>query len=78
MSEWTEVLLTYDDIEAYLVKDILEAENVQVIINSMKITPFPVSFGRLGEIRIMVKKDELALAKKILNIMKNAEGDLEE
>ncbi len=77
MSEWTVLLLTYDDIEASLVKGILEAENIQVIINSMKITPYPVSFGRLGEIRLMVKKDELSLAKEILNIMKNTEGDVE-
>ena len=78
MSEWIELLLTYDDIEAHLVKDILESENIQVVIDSMKITPYPVSFGRLGEVRVMVKKEDFDEAKGLLSIMKNTDRDGEE
>ncbi len=78
MSDWTELLLTYDDIEAHLVKGILEAENIQVVIESMKITPYPVSFGRLGEVRVMVKKEDLDQAKTVLSIMKNTHDNGEE
>ncbi len=72
MSEWVELLLTYDDIESHLVKGILESENIQVVIDSMKISPYPVSYGRLGEVRVMVKKEELDKAKSVLSIMMNA------
>ena len=67
MSEWSEILLTYDEVEAHIVKDILESENIQVNIDSLKITPYPVSIGRIGEVRVMVHKDDEERARQVLN-----------
>jgi len=66
MSEWTEILFTYDEVEAHIVKDVLESENIQVKIDSLKITPYPVSIGRMGEVRVMVKSEDMELARKVL------------
>ena len=74
MDNWDEVLFTYDDIEAEIVKDLLESENIQVVINSMKVSPYPVSIGRMGEIKLLVKKDDLEKAKKVIQVMKDS-GD---
>lgn len=69
MADWEELIVTYDETEAEIIKDILEGEGIESVINSLKIRPYPVSIGRIGEIRIMVPADRLAEAKKLLDIM---------
>ncbi|HBH62769.1 MAG TPA: hypothetical protein DDX85_13740 [Nitrospiraceae bacterium] len=69
MNEWVEVLFTYDEIEAEIVKDLLEAEHIQVIVKSSKISPYPVSIGSMGEIRLMIRNEELEKAKEVLSAM---------
>jgi len=72
MNDWEEILFTYDDIEAEIVKELLESENIQVVVNSMKVSPYPVSIGRMGEIKLLVKKDDLEKAEKVLQAMKDS------
>lgn len=69
MNEWVEVLFTYDEIEAEIVKDLLEAENIQVVVKSLKISPYPVSIGRMGEIRLMVRDEDIEKARDVLSVM---------
>jgi len=75
MSEWVELIITYDESEAQIMKDILEAENIEVVLNSMKISPYPVSFGRLGEVKLLVKSDDIDNARRVLKIMSEHHGD---
>ena len=75
MSEWTEFLFTYDEVEASIVKDVLEAENIQVVVKSLKITPYPVSIGRIGEIKLLVRNKDIEKAKNILKIMQDSSGN---
>lgn len=75
MQEWTEILFTYNEVEAEIVKDVLESEGIRVVVNSLKVSPYPVNIGRMGEIRVMVRNDELEKAEKILSIMKETSGD---
>jgi len=72
MNEWQEILFTYDDVEAEIVKDLLESENIQVVVNSMKVSPYPVNIGKMGEIKLLVKKDDLENAEKIIEAMKDS------
>ncbi len=69
MKEWEEILFTYDDVEAEIVKDLLESENIHVVVNSMKVSPFPVSIGRMGEIKLLVKKGDFEKAEKVIQVM---------
>ncbi len=71
MSDWVEILFTYDEIEAQIVKDVLESGDIQVVVNSMKIMPYPVSIGRMGEIRLMVRKEDIEKAERILQVMED-------
>ena len=75
MNEWVEVLFTYDEVEAEIVKDVLEAEDIQVVLKSLKISPYPVSIGRLGEIRLLVKSEDMEKARSVLNAMKQPPED---
>ena len=71
MTEWVEVFFTYDDVEAGIVKDILESGSIEVVVDSKKVTPYPVSIGGMGEIRLLVKKSEIDNAENIIKIMRN-------
>ena len=67
--KWVEFLFTYDVIEAEIVQELLEAEDIEVAVRSQRISPFPV----MGEIRLMVKDEDLDRARKVLKIMKETE-----
>jgi hypothetical protein len=75
MDEWTELLVTYDETEMQIIKNILEAEGVQVVVHSSKIRPYPVSVGKIGEIKLLVKKDSLEDANRILKIMRQGQDN---
>ncbi len=64
--EWTEVLVTYDPIEAEIIKDLLESGGIPVVLRSSKVTPYPVNIGKIGEIRILVRKEDKETAEKVI------------
>jgi hypothetical protein len=70
MDTWAEIFFTYDEIEAEIVKDLLEAEDIQVVVKSMKMTPYPVSIGRMGEMRLIVRNEDLERARELITVMK--------
>jgi DeoR/GlpR family transcriptional regulator of sugar metabolism len=70
MDKWVELIVTYDEIEAEIIRDILESEEIPVVIDSSKIRPYPVNIGRIGEVRVMVKKTDLKRAEEAIRIMK--------
>jgi hypothetical protein len=72
MSDWVEVLFTYNEVEAEIVKDLLEGENIQFVLKSSKISPYPVSIGTMGEIRILVRPEDKGRAEDVLKAMKNS------
>lgn len=55
-SEWTELLITTDELEAEMIKDLLESGGIPVVIRSAKVRPYPVSIGKMGEIKLLVRK----------------------
>jgi len=72
--EWVEVFVTYDEIEAQIVKDVFESEGITAVTRSMKVSPYPVNIGRMGEVRLLVRADDVEKAKDILKIMNEASG----
>jgi hypothetical protein len=71
--EWVEVLFTYDGIEADIVQQVLEAEGIEVDVRSQRISPFPVNVCKMGEIKLLVKDEDLERAHKVLKIMRETE-----
>ncbi|MBI5025450.1 MAG: DUF2007 domain-containing protein [Nitrospirae bacterium] len=72
MKEWVELLVTYDLIEANIVKGLLEGEGIKVIFRSSKVTPYPVNIGKMGEIKLLVRAEDLQKAKDVIKIMEDA------
>jgi hypothetical protein len=64
--EWIEVFMTYDSLEAEMIKDLLESGGIPVVLRSSKVTPYPVNIGRMGEIRVLVRKEDEEAAEKVI------------
>lgn len=64
--EWVEVFVTYDSIEAGMIKDLLESGGIPVVLRSSKVTPYPVNIGKMGEIKILVRAGDKDVADKVI------------
>jgi hypothetical protein len=64
--EWREILVTYDRIEAEIIKDLLESGGISVVVRSSKVTPYPVNVGKMGEIKILVKSSDAEAAWAVI------------
>ena len=67
MSEdWVEVFITYDAVEADIIKNLLESGGISVVLRSSKVSPYPVNIGKMGEVKILVKVEDKDSAEKII------------
>jgi hypothetical protein len=64
--EWIDVLITYDPVEAEIVKDLLESGGIPAVLRSSKVTPYPVNIGKMGEIRVLVRKEDKEAAEEVI------------
>jgi len=64
--EWVEVFVTYDAVEADIIKDLLESGGISVVIRSSKVSPYPVNIGKMGEVKMLVKIEDKEIAEKII------------
>ena len=64
--KWVEVLVTYDPVEAEIIKDLLESGDIPVVLKSSKVSPYPVSVGKMGEIKILVREEDKEEAEKVI------------
>ncbi|MDA8083039.1 MAG: DUF2007 domain-containing protein [Nitrospiraceae bacterium] len=64
--EWTVLLVTYDLLEAEILKDLLESGDIPVQLLSAKVSPYPVNVGRMGEVKVMVREEDLEDAEEVL------------
>ncbi len=75
MTDWVELLVSYDEIEVQIVKSILDAEGIQNVLNSLKVSPYPVSVGKIGEVKLLVRNEDLEKAKTIIKIMRDTSNE---
>lgn len=64
--EWVVVVVTNDSLEAEMIKDLLESGGIPVVLKSSKVSPYPVSVGKMGEINILVRKEDKEVAEKVI------------
>lgn len=64
--KWTVVCVTYDSIEAEMIKDLLESGGIDAVIRSSKVTPYPVNLGRMGEVKIVVREKDRDSAEDMI------------
>jgi hypothetical protein len=68
--EWVELLVTYDPIEAEIIKDILESGGIPIVLRSSKVTPYPVNIGKIGEVKVYVRKEDRETAEQVIEEIK--------
>jgi len=64
--EWIELLITDDPLEAEMIKDLLESGGIPVVLRSSKVTPYPVNVGKMGEIKILVRREDRETAQEVI------------
>ena len=72
--EWVELLVTYDPIEAEIIKDLLESGDIPVVLRSSKVSPYPVNIGKIGEIKVLVRRRDKEAAEGVIS--ERAESDI--
>jgi len=64
--DWIELLVTDDPLEAEMIKDLLESGGIPVVLRSSKVTPYPVNVGKMGEIKILVRREDKETAQAVM------------
>ncbi len=64
--DWVEILITFDQLEAEMIKDVLESGGIPVVLRSSKVSPYPVNIGKIGEIKVLVRKEDREAAEEFL------------
>jgi hypothetical protein len=77
--KWIELLVTYDTLEAEMIKDLLESGGIRAEIRSSKVTPYPVNIGKMGEVKVLIREEDQEAAEDMLRERSDesraAEGD---
>jgi hypothetical protein len=71
---WVEVFVAYDNIEAEIIKDLLESGGIPVVLRSSKVTPYPVNIGKMGEIKVLVRESDKQMAEMVIEKSDNIES----
>lgn len=64
--DWVQILVTYDPLEAEMIKDLLESGGIPVVLRSSKVSPYPVNIGKMGEIKVLVRKEDKDTAEDVI------------
>ncbi|MEE8423580.1 MAG: DUF2007 domain-containing protein [Thermodesulfobacteriota bacterium] len=67
-----EIYLSYDMLEADLIKGLLEAHGIFCAVRDMTITPYPINIGLFGEKRIAVEEERV---EEAVNLIRDARTD---
>ncbi|MGA1844356.1 MAG: DUF2007 domain-containing protein [bacterium] len=72
--EWVELCSTTADYEARLIEGLLESNGIPVQLKSYRVSQFPFDVGHIGEIKILVRADDLESAQAVLQEAGEEEG----
>jgi hypothetical protein len=65
-NDWVELIVTYDQFEADMIKDLLESGGIEVVMRSAKVSPYPVNVGKMGEVTLLVKEEDRETAAEVI------------
>lgn len=73
---WIDLMVTYDMLEAEIIKDLLESGGIDVVIRSAKVSPYPVNVGKMGEVIIIVRKEDRERAEAVVRDYRTQEENI--
>ncbi|NTU42387.1 MAG: DUF2007 domain-containing protein [Nitrospirales bacterium] len=65
--EWIEVFVTYDLLEAEMLREILQSGGIPVSLRSAKVGPYPVNVGKMGEVKLFVPPGDAEIARELIS-----------
>jgi hypothetical protein len=71
---WIEIASTGNDDEARLLQGFLEAEGITAQVENVKFNMEPVTFGKMGEIRVYVSAED---EERAMQLMREREAEYE-
>jgi len=75
MPDWKVVRTVGTDEEAALLAGCLEAAGIESSVESLLFHQEPVTFGRLGEVRVLVEESKLEEAERVLAAAESGAAD---
>ncbi len=72
---WIEVFTTNEESEAAIITGLLEAEGIPCQVESARVSQLPVSFGSMGEIKVLVHTEDFDRAGKVLEAARAEEEE---
>ena len=66
-NNYVEIYLSYNELEAELIKGLLEEKGISAIVRAMQISPYPINIGRFAEKRIAVPEHKIEETKELIN-----------
>ncbi len=66
MSGWVLLKIVYDETEAEIIMGLLQSGGIDVKVRSSKVLPYPVNIGKIGEIKIFVREEDLQEAERVI------------
>ena len=75
--EWITLLITNDQLEAEMIKDLLESGGLPVVLRSAKVSPYPVNIGKMGEIKILIRSADRDAAEEVLKRFREDADELQ-
>jgi len=73
--EWIELCSTTADYEAHLIEGLLESNGIPVRLKSYRVSQFPFDVGHIGEIKILVRAEDLENAQAIIKDAGKEDGE---
>ena len=72
--QWESCYSTPHEFQAYLVKGYLEQYGVPCVVENGRFGMKPLTFGALGEVRILVREEWLEVARGLIRSRENQDG----
>ncbi len=66
MSKWVLLKTVYDEVEAEIIVGLLQSGGIQVKVSSGRVAPYPVNIGKMGEIKIFVRAEDIREAERVI------------
>lgn len=64
---WAEVFRTGDPMEAELIRGLLESGGIEAIVDSERVSQYPVNVGKMSYLRVYVRPEDKQDAVGLLN-----------
>ena len=61
-----DLYITYNPIEAQVIKDMLDDNEIANFIRGMEVSQFPTNAGNMAQVRIVVESDKLSAAVTVI------------